>query len=521
MPAATTPAPTSGRRRTADQRWALAVAILGSTMGFLDGTVVNVALPVMQRQLAAAVDAVQWIVEAYALMVAALVLVGGALGDELGRRHVFVIGTVIFTLASLGCGLSPNIDALIVLRGVQGVGAALLVPGSLALISAAYPENTRPVAIGTWSAATSIAAAVGPLLGGWMVTHYSWRLVFFINVPLGAVVSVAATRKVPETRDPEAAGIDWAGAVLVTVALGAIVWALLEAPRLGGLSSPAALVPLLLGVMILGVFVTVEARSRRPMVPLSLFRSRTFAGANLLTLLLYAALGASFFFVPFNLIEVQRYSPAAAGAALVPFVASVSLLSRWAGSLVRRHGARLPLVAGPLVAALGLGLLAMPGTSGSYWSTFFPGILVLGIGMGITIAPLTTAVMASVGANHAGVASGINNAVSRAAGLLAVAALGIVLVTRFDGSLDEQLAAMTLPPEVKAGIIRERAKLAAAEPPSNADATTREALRRALDIAFVDGFRVLMLVCAGLAAISAGAASALISPKCGRADDRD
>lgn len=268
----------------------------------------------------------------------------------------------------------------------------------------------------------------------------------------------------------------------------------------------------------LGAFVTVEARSRRPMVPLSLFRSHTFAGANLLTLLLYAALGATFFFVPFNLIEVQRYSPAEAGAALVPFVASVSLLSRWAGNLVRRHGARLPLVMGPLIAALGLGLLAMPGVGSSYWATFFPGILVLGIGMGVTIAPLTTAVMASVGADHAGVASGINNAVSRAAGLLAVAALGIVLVTRFDASLDDQLAELRLPSDVKAAVVRERSKLAAAEPPPNADTPTRQAVRRALDAAFVDGFRVLMLVCAGLAAISAGAAGALISPECGRTD---
>jgi EmrB/QacA subfamily drug resistance transporter len=491
-------------------------------MGFLDGTVVNVALPVMQRQLGASVDAVQWIVESYALMLAALVLVGGALGDEFGRRRVFVIGTVVFTLASVGCGLSPSVDSLIVLRGLQGVGAAMLVPGSLALISAAYPEETRSTAIGTWSAATSIAAAAGPLFGGWMVTRYSWRLVFLINVPLGAIVTAVATRKVPETRDSGAEpGIDWAGAMLVTAALGVVVWALLEAPKLGGVASPVALLSLLVGVLMLGLFVAVEARSRHPMVPLSLFRSPTFAGANLLTLLLYAALGASFFFVPFDLIEVQRYSPAAAGAALVPFVASVSLLSPWTGNLVRRHGARLPLVVGPLVAAFGLGLLALPGVGGSYWSTFFPGILVLGIGMGITIAPLTTAVMASVGANHAGVASGINNAVSRAAGLLAVAALGVVLVTRFDASLDDQLAAVPLAPDVKAAVIRERAKLAAAEPPSDLPPSARAAVRRALDLAFVDGFRALMLVCAGLAVLSAGAASALIRPECGRANERE
>jgi EmrB/QacA subfamily drug resistance transporter len=498
---------TSPVHRTADPRWALAVAILASTMGFVDGTVVNVALPVIARELAATVIEAQWVVEAYALMLAALVLVGGALGDALGRRRVLVAGVIAFTAASAGCGAAPDARALIVFRALQGVGAALLVPGSLALVGAAYPEDRRAAAIGTWSAATSVASAIGPLLGGWTVTHASWRVVFFFNLPLGAAVAAIATLKVPDTRDPDATGrLDWPGAVLVTLALGTIVWSLLEAPRLGGITSPAALVPLLTGIGLLGAFVAFEARARRPMVPLGLFRSRIFAGANLLTLLLYAALGAGFFFIPFDLIEVQRYSPAKAGAALVPFVASLSLLSHWAGGLVSRRGPRLPLVAGPLVAAIGFALLALPSVGGSYWSTFFPGILVLGLGMGVTVAPLTAAVMTSVSASHAGIASGINNAVSRAAQLLAVAALGVVLVARFDALLDRELASSGIPPEAVAAVSTQRGKLAAAELPPSFDAGTRSAARRAIDAAFVGGFRALTLTCAGLAALSAVAA---------------
>ncbi|HEX4337446.1 MAG TPA: MFS transporter [Polyangiaceae bacterium] len=505
MPDATDPpaAPASAGKAT-DPRWSLWVAILGSTMAFVDGTVVNVALPVMERQMDAGVDAMQWVVESYALLLASLVLVGGALGDRLGRRRVFVAGVVLFSVASAGCGLAPGVGFLIGARAVQGVGAALLVPGSLALIGAAYPEKTRGAAIGTWSAATSIAGAIGPLLGGWVVERLSWRVVFFFNVPVGAVVALLATRRVAETRDSDAGKrTDVLGASLATVALGAIVWALLEAPSFGGIASVRALVPLLSGVLLLAVFVVVEARVKAPMVPLELFRSRAFTGTNLVTLFLYAALGACTFFVPFDLIQVQHYSPAAAGAALMPMVVLISSLSRFVGGLVPRYGARLPLVVGPLLAACGFALLAVPSVGGSYWTTFFPGISVLGLAMGVTVAPLTATVMGSVSARHTGVASGINNAVSRAAGLLAVAALGVVLVARFDASLDARLSHVALPSEAARAVARERPRLAAAELPANLDAALRHALRDAFDAAFVSGFRALMLVCACLAAVSA------------------
>jgi EmrB/QacA subfamily drug resistance transporter len=324
-----------------DPRWSLVVAVLGSSMAFLDSTVVNVALPVMQRRLGIGVEQAQWIVESYALFLAALVLVGGALGDRLGRRRVFVAGVVLFAAASVACGLAPSANALIVARGVQGIGGALLVPGSLALITAAYADgDARGAAIGTWSACSGVTSAIGPVAGGWVVAHASWRWLFFFNVPLALVVVVLAQRRVGEARDEDAPkGVDVLGAALVTVGLGVVVYALLSAPRAGGLASARTLALLGAGALALVAFVAVEARGRAPMVPLSLFRSRTFTGTNVLTLLLYAALGGGLFFVPFELIQVEGYSPAAAGAALLPFIAIVSALSPVAGAVADRCSA--------------------------------------------------------------------------------------------------------------------------------------------------------------------------------------
>jgi EmrB/QacA subfamily drug resistance transporter len=483
-------------------RWSLVAAILGSTMAFVDGTVVNVALPVMQRELGARVDAMQWVVEAYALVLASLVLVGGALGDRLGRRRVFVAGVVVFAAASAACGLAPSTPLLVGARAVQGIGAALLVPGSLALIGAAYPEEGRGRAIGTWSAVTSVAAAVGPVLGGWVIAHGSWRWVFFFNVPLGAVVVPITVRRVGESRDVTAPSrIDVRGALLVMSGLGALVWALLEAPA-GGLGAPRTVLSLAVGAALLIAFLVVEARAAAPMMPLVLFQSPTFAATNLATLLLYAALGGCLFFLPFDLVQVQRYSPAAAGASLLPFVALVASLSPWAGGLATRRGARLPLTVGPAVAAVGFALLTFPSVGGTFWTTFFPGVAVLGIGMGVTVAPLTTSVMTSVESRHAGLASGINNAVARAAGVLAVAALGALLVARFDRVASARLAPIPLSPEVRASLDAQRSKLVAVDLPPELDEAVRGAVRAALDAAFVAGFRAATLVSAALAALA-------------------
>jgi EmrB/QacA subfamily drug resistance transporter len=329
------------RGRPVDPRWTLAVAILGSSMAFLDGTVVNVALPVMQRELAMTVDVVQWIVEAYALLLAALVLVGGALGDRFGRRRVFTIGAALFGAASAACAAAPGPGALVAARAAQGVAAAMLVPGSLALISSAYTTETRGAAIGTWSSFSAMTAAIGPVAGGWVVAHASWRWLFLFNLPIAVAVIVLARIHVAESRDETAPqSMDWIGAGLATLGLALVVYPLVDAGH--GRAARGAL--LACGVVTLAVFVFAEARLRAPMVPLGLFRTRTFAGANALTLLLYAALGGAFFFLPFDLIQVQGYAPAEAGAALLPFVLLVSAMSGWAGGLSARRGPRLLLV---------------------------------------------------------------------------------------------------------------------------------------------------------------------------------
>jgi EmrB/QacA subfamily drug resistance transporter len=487
----------------------LLVAIMGSSMAFLDGTVVNVALPIMQRDLHIAVADAQWIVESYALFLASLVLVGGALGDRLGRKRVFLTGVVVFALASALCGAAPSALALIVARAVQGVGAALLVPGSLALISAAYPDKAaRGRAIGTWSSFSAITAAIGPVAGGWVVSHASWRWLFYFNVPIAGVVLLLAHRGVTETRDEAAPRrMDWLGSLLVTLGLGLVVYGLIDSGKVLGSVGEIAVVAG--GFATLVVFVLVERGGSSPMVPLSLFRSRVFAGTNLLTLLLYGALGGALFFVPFDLIQVQGYSPTAAGASLLPLVLLVSAMSPLAGALYARVGARLPLVVGPLLSAAGFVLLAVPSIGGSYWTTFFPGVVVLGLGMGITVAPLTSAVMGSVADHHAGVASGVNNAVSRAAGLLAIAALGVVLRSRFDGVLDAKLAPLELPANLLARVAAERGKLGGADL-GDLEGPTAKALRDAFAHAFVSGFRTTMLVCAALAALAGASAFALI-----------
>ena len=487
-------------------------------MAFLDGTVVNVALPVIQRELRMTVDLAQWIVEAYSLLLSSLVLVGGALGDRYGRRRVFTAGVLVFALASAACGLAPDARLVVAARALQGAGAAMLVPGSLSLISAAYPAKDRGAAIGTWSAFSAITGAIGPVAGGWVVAHGSWRWLFFFNVPIAAVVVAMTVLRVDETRDEDAAGrTDWPGAALATAGLGFVVFGLIDSARVPGTARLAAF--LAAGALCLSAFLVVEAKTRSPMVPLSLFRSRTFAGTNLLTLLLYAALGAAMFFLPFDLIQVQGYTPLEAGASLLPFVLLVAAMSPFAGAASARFGVRALLVVGPLVVAGGFALLALPALGGSYFTTFFPGVVVLGVGMGITVAPLTTAVMGSVEARHAGVASGINNAVARAAGLLAIAALGVLLLTRFDGVLDRELARMSLPPAIARLVSAERGKLLGADL-SSIDAATAETLRRAFAVAYVAAFRTLMLVSAAMAGASALGAAVLVEPRSSSASRR-
>lgn len=486
----------------ARRRWTLAATILGSSMVFIDGTVVNVALPALQQNLSATVTDVQWVIEAYTLFLAALLLLGGSLGDQFGRKKIYAIGVLLFAAASVWCGLAPNINQLIVARATQGVGGALLVPGSLAIISATFPEAERGRAIGTWSGATAITTALGPLLGGWLIEHVSWRAVFFLNVPIALIVLALVIFFVAESRDEEdVMQLDLAGAALATLSLAGIVFGLIESSRLG-FRSFTVWATFSAGVILGVVFVFVEARIAHPMMPLGLFRARNFVGANLLTLFLYAALAGTLFFLPLNLIQVQGYSPTAAGAASLPFILIMFGLSRWSGGLVKRYGSRLPLVIGPIIATIGFALFVRPGKGGSYWTTFFPAIIVLGFGMAISVAPLTTTVMNSVGQNRAGIASGINNAVSRTAGLLAIAVLGLVMFQAFDQCLTTRLDQMSLTPEVRRQLDDQRINLAAAEIPKRVDALNAANINRAIDECFVFGFRRVMLLGAVLAAAS-------------------
>lgn len=483
-------------------RWVLAATILGSSIALIDGTVVNVALPVLQKSLNATVTDVQWIVEAYALFLSALILVGGSLGDVFGRRRIFAYGITLFALASMWCGLAPNVSQLIIARAVQGVGGALLVPGSLAIISASFSGDDRGRAIGTWSGFTAITSALGPVLGGWLVENTSWRWIFFLNVPIAAIVIFILFWRVPESRNEAARKLDWWGALLVTLGLGTTVFGLIEASTLG-LTAPLVLGCLAIGALTLAGFIFVERHSRAPMMPLSLFKSRTFSGANLLTLLLYFALSGVFFFFPFNLIQVQGYSATAAGAAFLPFILLMFLLSRWSGSLVNRYGAKLPLIVGPAIASIGFILFSLPGIIDSYWTSFFPAIVVLGLGMAISVAPLTTTVMSAVTMQQAGTASGINNAVARTAGLLAVAISNIFVANIFNSSLNRRLAAINLPPQAQQFLAEERSKLAGAAIPPGLSGKVTNQLKSAIALSFIDGFRLVMWVAAGLALFSA------------------
>jgi EmrB/QacA subfamily drug resistance transporter len=498
--------------------WVLAATILGSSMAFIDGTVVNIALPALQTDLHATLVDVQWVIEAYALLLAAFILTGGSLGDQLGRRRIFLAGTIIFALASLGCALAATVGQLVAARAIQGLGGALLVPGSLSILASSFSEKDRGRAIGTWSGFTSITAAVGPVLGGWLIDHLSWRAAFLINLPIACAVVVISLCFIPESRGEQGgAKLDWPGALLAAVGLGGVVYALLESSILGWRH------PRIWGALVLGVaasisFMAVERRAADPMLPLALFRSRTFAGANLLTLFLYTALTGVLFFFPLDLIQVQGYTATAAGAALLPFILLMFFLSRWSGTLFDRFGGRGPLIIGCSIAALGFALFAVPGIGGSYLTTFLLPILVLGLGMATSVAPLTTAVMSAVPSKHAGAASGINNAVSRVAGLMAVAVFSIVMLRIFEPRLDEGLSRASLPAAAQAEIRGQSSRLGAAQLPKDLTASERASAERVIGSAFVAGFRAVALISAGLALLAAMTGGRMIGEKNRRAN---
>ena len=406
-------------------RWVLTIAVLGSGIAFLDGTVVNVALPAIGQDLHASTSELQWMLNGYLLTLASLILLGGSLGDRHGRRFIFTIGVAWFTIASALCALAPSAGALVAARFLQGVGGALLTPGSLAMIEGSFRRADRARAIGAWSGLTGVGAALGPLLGGWLVSAISWRAVFLINLPLGAFVAFMAPRHVPETRDPRAGGrLDVLGAVLAAVGLGGTTYALIEAP--GGTHVGAVVAAAVVGVLALVAFVLVERRMEHPMLPLSLFRNRQFSAANLVTVVVYAALGGVFFLLVAFLQIAMGWSPVEAGAASLPVTALMLGLSARSGALAQRVGPRLPLTLGPLVIACGLLLMTRIAPGDSYVASVLPAVIVFGLGLTLVVAPVTATVLAAAEVRRAGIASGVNNAVSRVAGLFAVAVFPLI-----------------------------------------------------------------------------------------------
>ena len=422
-------------------RWVLAVTIMGSAVALLEATVVNVALPTIGRDLDADVADLQWTINGYALTLAALILLGGSLGDRYGRRRVFEIGVVWFTASSVLCAAAPSTGFLIAARVLQGVGGALLTPGSLAIIESSFRREDRPRAIGTWSAFGAIAGAVGPLLGGWLVQAVDWRAIFFVNVPLGAFVVWAARRHVPETRDESIVGrLDVAGSALAVLGLGAVTFALISASEEGG-GSPIVVGAATVGILALAAFIAVERRAAQPMLPLSIFSSRQFTGANLVTFVVYAALGGVFFLLVVFLQVALGYSPIAAGAASLPVTLLMFSLSARAGDMAQRIGPRIPLTVGPLLVAAGMLMYRTIEPGDDYVTGVLPGVVVFGLGLSLVVAPVTATVLAAADPRHAGVASGVNNAVARTGGLLAVAVLP--LVAGLSGSDYENPVAMT------------------------------------------------------------------------------
>ncbi|MFL9452018.1 MULTISPECIES: MFS transporter [Nostocales] len=493
--------------------WVLLSTILASSMAFIDASALNVALPALQSNLGATGVELLWIVNAYLLMLAALILVGGSLGDKLGRKKVFAIGICLFILASLACGFAPTTKFLIAARILQGIGGAMMIPGSLAIITAYFEPEHRGGAIGTWSAATTIVTVAGPVLGGLLSEAGFWRGVFLINLPIGITTLIILYLKVPESRNEEASvKIDYLGAILATLGLAGLTYGFISLHDFG-IHDPRIYGTLSGGAIALLAYISVEARSAHPMMPLYLFKSRTFSGTNLLTLFLYGALSVGTFFLCLNLVQAQGYSQSIAGLADMPFALLLSGLSPWAGQLADRYGPRIPLIVGPFLAGLGFLLMAFVGlTRGAseYWTTFFPGIVVFGLGMAITVAPLTTAVMGSVGTEYAGTASGINNAVSRTAGVLAIAIVGSLALSTYSLSLQEHTTCIHLSNAARLLLQSQARQLGQIAPIVGVAPENVDAVETAVKLAFVDTFRLVMIICTGLAWLSAIMAALLV-----------
>ncbi len=478
------------------QKWTLLATILASSLVFIDSTALNVALPALQEDLGITGTELLWVINGYALFLSSLLLVGGSLGDLYGRNKVFLTGLGIFSISSLICGLSQTPVQLIIARAFQGIGGALLTPGSLSILSSQFGAENRGKAIGLWSTFSALTAIFGPILGGWLAGLGLWRVIFFINIPLSILVFITMIAKVPESKNPDAMKLDIWGAVLVTLGLAGITYGFIESPK-HGFGNLTIISSLLIGGLALIAFIIVQRNSKHPMMPLKLFKSSTFSGGNLLTLFVYAALGGAMFFLPLNLIQIQGYSEINAGMAMLPIIILIAGISSIIGKYVDRKGVRIPLIIGPIITSVGFYLFSTYGITsdpGEYWNTFFLSFILLGIGMGLTVAPLTIAVMGAISEDNVGIASGINNTVARAAGVLAIAFLGAVVLLYFQKSIENEISVMDISPGMKNEIMIESSKFAAAEVPDGLSEENKMIVQRHLNNSFIGAFNRVVYI---------------------------
>lgn len=492
--------------KSAEGKWIMVSAILASAMAFIDATALNVVLPALQKSLNATGADLFWLLNAYLLMLASLILVGGSLGDKLGRKKVFMLGIFVFILGSAACGFAPTVFLLIIFRIIQGIGGALMIPGSLSLISSSINENERGKAIGTWSAITTVVTMGGPILGGTLADAGLWRYIFFINVPIGIVALIILAFKVRESRYEDAdKAIDIAGAISIALSLALLTFGFLRIPALG-FKSPQVYLTLLAGIILLIVFLVIEKKSKHPMMPLYLFANPVFTGVNLLTFFLYAGLGAGMLFLSLNLVQVQGYSQLQSGLTFLPFTILMITIARFAGTLADRYGPRLLLIVGPATAGTGLLLLSfIKITNGpaEYWTTFFPGIIVFGLGMSFTVAPLTATVMTSVSDHLSGTASGVNNALTRIANVFANAIFGALAVLLFAGALHSKIQSIPLDGNVKQAVVKEAANLGNAKVPNGVDPKYKKAINSGYREGFIHAYSGIMKISAGLGFLGA------------------
>ena len=487
-------------------KWIMVSSILASSMAFIDGTALNVVLPSLQKGLHATVPDLFWVLNAYLLMLAALILIGGSLGDQLGRKKIFTIGIFIFITGSAACGFAPDVTWLIIFRVLQGAGGALMIPGSLSLISSSIQPAERGKAIGTWTAFTTVVTIGGPALGGALADAGLWRYIFFINVPLGLAALLILALRVKESHDDDAIRkIDYWGAISIVLGLALFTFGFLRIPVLG-YHNPQVIGSLAAGLLLIILFVVIEYKSSHPMMPLNLFKNPTFSGANLLTFFLYAGLGAAMLFMSLNMVQAQGYRQVQSGFSFLPFPILMVFIARRVGKIADKHGPRWLLIIGPIITGLGFLLISfVKQTAGpsDYWTSFFPGILVFGFGMAITVAPLTTAVMTSVTDHLSGTASGVNNAVSRIAGVFTNAIFGTLAVLFFSSALQRDLSSMQLNPSQKQAIVAQAVDMGNAHVPPNIEANKKAVIVKAYHNSFIAMYSIILKISAGLAFTSA------------------